>query len=256
MNTFRSSLPASPAPTPFVPPPEVIAILDVDQDLGRSLPASQRAAVAHAARARLLRIPQGAWEPEERGGMGHLIVSGLLARTVRLGRREALELLGPGDLIRPAPDDVTALIECEVAWQVVSSACVAVLDARFARMTSRWPQLTTAIVDRGLRRARWLAIQAAIASHPTVDERLMLMFCHLGERLGRMTPRGVAMDLPLSHRLLAHSVRALRPAVTVSLQRLRDAGRIEQTSRGRWLITHDGLAFADSLCRQPAMVVC
>jgi CRP-like cAMP-binding protein len=99
-----------------------------------------------------------------------------------------------------------------------------------------------------------MAIQAAVNAHPTIEERLMLTLAHLGERMGRVTRDGVLLELPLSHRLLAQCVQALRPSVTAGLLRLREDGRLLQPRRGQWLITQAGLNDVAQLCRQEVVV--
>lgn len=143
--------------------------------------------------------------------LGLLLLSGLMARTVRVGRRESLEVLGEGDLVQPWHEDDLSLIECDVQWTVLVRAQAAKLDDRLFRSIAPWPQLEAALVSRGLRRARWLAIQSAINAHPRVRDRLLLMLCHMGERTGRMGRDGISLELPISHRHLARwSARCAR----------------------------------------------
>jgi CRP/FNR family cyclic AMP-dependent transcriptional regulator len=91
-------------------------------------------------------------------------------------------------------------------------------------------------------------LQAAIAAHPIVEERLILLFCHLGERLGRVTPDGVALPLALTQRGIAQCVGALRPTVTTGLRRLCERGHLDRPAPRSWVITAEGAAYAVSLC--------
>jgi hypothetical protein len=58
-------------------------------------------------------------------------------------------------------------------------------------------------------------------------------------RWGRVTPSGIQIDIPLTHRLLALVVGARRPSVTASARELSQAGRIEPQAGSRWLLHGD-----------------
>jgi hypothetical protein len=68
----------------------------------------------------------------------------------------------------------------------------------------------------------------AIAHHPAVDERLLLLLWHMADRWGRVTPHGVSLSLRLTHELLADLIAVQRPSVTLSLQQLERQGRISR----------------------------
>ena len=233
----------------------VVSLLQIDADLGAGLPVEDLPAATLASRAEAVLLAKGPWQPAAAapGDLGLLLLAGLAARIVRVGRRESLELVGPGDLVRPGADEDASLVACDVRWEILEPGRAALLDQRFCRGVQPWPQIGAALSARATRRARWLAVQAAVNAHPTVEERVMLMLCHLGERMGRVTPDGVVLDLPLSHRLLSHCVHALRPSVTAALLRLRDDGRLRRPSRRTWVVTHAGLDYAAGLCRQPVL---
>lgn len=242
--------PSSPAGGRFAARRPFVSLLAVDPELGRDVPEAELTAARLASRAHVLHLARGSWTSEtpEASGMGYLLLSGLVARKVRVGRRESLELLSEGDLISPWQEDELSLVECDVRWQVLARASAAELDDRFWRAMRAYPQISSALAGRGLRRAKWQAVQAAIAAHPTVQQRLLLMLCHLGERTGRMSRAGILIDLPLSHGLIAGVVHATRPSVTTALLRLRDRGLIDKHDRHLWLITHAGLECASELC--------
>lgn len=230
----------------------VTCLLDFDPDLGADVDPGELAAASMATRAAVLHVAKGPWDPPDaaRPALGYLILDGLLAREVRVGNRKSLELLGAGDLVQPWREEHESLLACDIRWEALTRVSVAVLDARFCRVLRPWPQVHAALLGRALRRARWQAMQAAINAHPTVEERLLLLFCHLGERMGRVTSAGVVLDLPLSHRLLSHVVRSLRPSVTTALLRLRDDGRLIREDGHRWRITPSGLELAAELCER------
>jgi CRP/FNR family cyclic AMP-dependent transcriptional regulator len=145
--------------------------------------------------------------------------------------------VGPGDLLRPwQRDPEDAVLPCRVEWQVLEPARMANLDGRFARAVGRWPQISSALVGRALRRARWHGVFAAISHTTRVDRRLVLAFWYFAERWGRVRPDGVVVRLPLTHEQLGALVGARRPSVTTALSRLAASGELQPVGRGEWLL--------------------
>jgi CRP/FNR family cyclic AMP-dependent transcriptional regulator len=192
--------------------------------------------------ARMQMLEVGMWdEPDngaQRDGYGLLVLDGILARRVTLGRFDCTELLGSGDLLRPwnFESATTASVSSHVSWNVVSPVRVAALDRRFALAVAPWPEIGAALMDRIVQRARWLAFQLAVSHVVRVDTRLLLMFWHFADRWGRMTREGARVRLPVTHGVLASVVGARRPSVTTALGRLQDEGLIERLPDGEWLL--------------------
>ena len=111
---------------------------------------------------------------------------------------------------------------------------LAVLNSRFALQVARWPDVTAAIIDRVVQRARWLSFHLAVCHIVGVEVRLLIVLWHFADRWGRVTPTGVKLPLPLSHGLLAGIVGARRPTVSTALGALREQGLVERTEGG-WL---------------------
>jgi CRP/FNR family transcriptional regulator len=63
-------------------------------------------------------------------------------------------------------------------------------------------------------------LAVAIALEPRVERRLLLKIQQLAERWGRVTPRGIRLDLRLTHQELADMVGAVRESVTIALRNL------------------------------------
>src|SRR3954449_12228305 len=82
-------------------------VLELDPDLGVHIPAETYAIAAGRAVADLETFAWiGPWEDDFEsidtdGHLGLLIVDGILARRITVGHRSGLELLGPGDVLRP-----------------------------------------------------------------------------------------------------------------------------------------------------------
>ena len=176
-------------------------------------------------------------DSELRGHLGLLVLDGLLTRQVTIGEATCAELLGGGDVLRPwtEVDTGIASIASESRWQVVMPTRIAILNARFALQTCRWPGVTAAIIDRVVQRARWLSFHLAVCHIVGVEVRLLIVLWHFADRWGRVTKNGVKLPLPLSHGLLAGIVGARRPTVSTALGVLRDQGLVERTEDG-WLM--------------------
>lgn len=218
-------------------------ILEADPDLLRGLPRSQLARARRACVAGTRRVSQGSWEPRgqgwEGGGFGLLVLSGHLVRSVGRGTRFGAELLGPGDLLRPwqtAADGASLLFEPR--WTAITTVELAVLDAAFARRARHFPELAEQLVDRVMQRSRQLAIAIAIAHQPRVEDRLHRLLWSYADRWGRVGPEGVALELPLTHSLLAELAAARRPTVSTALGRLTRAGLVERGGDA-WLLRGD-----------------
>jgi CRP/FNR family transcriptional regulator, cyclic AMP receptor protein len=221
----------------------VSRVLDEDPELCERLPLDQRPRATQVAIARTEDLDVGLWdEPDSpvnhRDGFGLLILEGLLARRVTLGRFDCTELLGQGDLLRPWTFEsaLTSSIPSKVTWNVVVPARMAALDRRFAISVAPWPEVGAALMDRIVQRARWLAFQLAVCHVVRVDTRLLLMFWHFADRWGRMTKDGARVRIPVTHGVLASVVGARRPSVTTAIGRLQEEGLIERLPDGEWLL--------------------
>jgi CRP/FNR family transcriptional regulator, cyclic AMP receptor protein len=111
----------------------------------------------------------------------------------------------------------------------------ALLDLRFAARVGLYPEVAGALLGRAMQRSRTLAVNMAIAHYQRTDRRLLLLFWHLADRWGRVTPDGIRLRLPVTHQLLADLVAARRPSVTSALQVLMREGLIERVDDG-WLL--------------------
>jgi CRP-like cAMP-binding protein len=226
-----------------------IRLLEAQPDLAEGLSPEDEAQARRHVVALLDSIEQGPWEPADRYNLdpaffGLLVIDGMIARDVELGGRRCSELLGPGDLLRPADyDDTEASVPSESALHVLEPSRVAVLDGRFARVACRYPELVSRLIGRTLRRSRWLAILLTISSMPRVDARVQALFWHLADRWGHVTLDGVVVPVRLTHDMIGRLVGAHRPSVTTALSELSRAGRISRLPHG-WLLKGDPLTAA------------
>jgi DNA-binding transcriptional ArsR family regulator len=217
-------------------------VLLEDPDLQEAIPDSERVRVTAEVIAQVEALDTGVWDeselPDVRNGFGLLVLDGIVARRVSLGRVHCSELLGQGDLLRPwsFATAATSSVRSDVIWNVVRPVRIAELDRRFALAVAPWPQVAAALMDRIVQRARWLAFQLAVCHVVRVDTRLLLMFWHFADRWGRMTKDGARVSLPVTHGVLASVVGARRPSVTTALGRLENEGLIERLPEGEWLL--------------------
>ena len=171
-----------------------------------------------------------------------LVLDGLLVRQVELEGLRCCELLGPGDLLRPwDEDDGAGTLECRAAWQVLEPTRVALLDADFARRACRWPSLTPELLQRTLRRSRAQSTLLAITQARRADVRLRVLFSHLADRWGRVTPHGIVLHLRLTHSVIAQLTGLRRPSVSISLGELERSGEIVRLSKDAWQISSRAL---------------
>ena len=217
----------------------LVRVADVDPDLfdGVEDPNARSASVAE-----VMRFERGSWRSpiegmDPQGHFGLLVFEGILIRRVRFGRRPVLELVGPGDVLRPwvtlGPD---SSLQQPSHWRVHERSELAVLDRRFAARVAPWPEVAASIMDRYVRRARLLSLHLSIAQLPRLREGLTALFWYLADRWGRMTADGIVIDVPLTHELLAGLVGARRPAVTTTLGELQRSGDITRRDDGRWVV--------------------
>jgi hypothetical protein len=221
---------------------EIISIVDADPDLGELLDAGQLERARREALTRVQRLTPGDWDvagalEADVHHRGFMIVDGLLSRSVDVLGRLCVELIGPGDVMRPWQwDDEGSHVQAEVGWSVLEPSRLAVLDHGLVIRIVPWPQLGVELFNRGTRRAHHLAVALAIAHHQRVDDRLLLTLWHLAERWGRVHPDGIVVPLPLSHQRLAEIVGAHRPSVTTAMGELTRAGAVSRRANGDWVL--------------------
>jgi CRP/FNR family transcriptional regulator, cyclic AMP receptor protein len=193
--------------------------LEIDPELGSGL-AGERFEAARRDTIGLVRtLPSGHWSWSDyrrfdASVIGLFVIEGLLAREVSLSNTICTELLGHGDLLRPLDEDGPyAPVPSSVDWTVLEPTAVAVLDARFAAATARWPEVLSGVTGRAVQRARWLSVQLAIRCLTRVDVRVLVLFWHLADRWGRVERNGVHVPMRLTHELLGRLIAVRRAKV-------------------------------------------
>ena len=220
--------------------PRVVRVLDVDEQLGQGLEGQRLAQARSCLTGRLFALDAGLWDVAPLRGTtnvstGLLVIDGFVAREMLKDDRASVELLGPGDLLRPW-DEPESLIPFAVRWNVLSAVRAVVLGPAFAAQVHAFPEVTVALLSRVYGRAQRLAESQAIAHTAAIKERLHAMLWHLADRWGRVTVDGVVVPLALSHRMLAELVGARRPTVSAALAELAHEGAVVRRGDGTWLL--------------------
>jgi CRP/FNR family cyclic AMP-dependent transcriptional regulator len=96
-----------------------------------------------------------------------------------------------------------------------------------------------ALLERAIRRTLRMSIHQALLQLSPVETRLLVLFWHLAERWGRVTPDGISVRLRLSHEILGQLVGSRRASVTTALHRIDDSGLVIRRSDGTWLLRGD-----------------
>jgi hypothetical protein len=224
----------------FGEPEGTVRLLDVDPSLARGIERRVLDEARETLIADVIRIEPGEWEaahdkPASPLFLGYLILEGAFTREVSVSSRPSLELLGPGDLIRPwvAPRALEVM-HVSADWALLTTGHLAIIGEDFHRQAQAFPTILTVLMDRVVARARWVGFQVALCQLPRIDHRLILTFRYVAERWGVAGPRGVKIPIRLSHRSLAAMIGARRPKVSSALTQLSDLELIEQDKDGTW----------------------
>jgi CRP-like cAMP-binding protein len=224
------------------PAVETVTVLEHDGELADLVEPERRPAAARSSLARVLHVPRGTWAARDSAGeadAGHglLVLGGILVRRVGLEGRQAAELLGPGDLLRPLEHDgEQATLPFEASWRVLVPLRLAVLDRRWSARMAPFPEVAIGLTARAMLRSRRLANMFLIAGYPHLEDRLWLLLWELADRYGTVRHDGVHVPVPMTHQVLSELAGARRPAVSAALARLTE--RVERVRDG-WLLYGD-----------------
>lgn len=217
-----------------------VRLLEVDRGLADALDERSRAEAEALAVADVLAVQPGTWTSELRQegwrrGLGLLMLEGLLVREVKVKRRSFLELLGPGDLIRPWTDrpERAPSVSASPKWEVLTPARLAVLDRELGLRLSQWPELIGVLLDRAEERSRSLAVQLALRQEGRIEERLRFILWHLARRWGETDGERVVLRLgPLSPQVLGRMAATTPSSAADALRRLQERGVVERLEGG------------------------
>lgn len=207
-----------------------VRLLDVDPDLSEGIEPDRASDAARASLVDTFTLLPGSWTDAQRFGplTSCYLISGFVGHRLRTEPGNSLEILGPGSLLLPTPPAHVTVGESE--WRVLCPSWLAVLDTPFQHATAAFPALAWNLSVRGLSRARSLSVQLAAARDPKLPSRLLLLLEHLGGLYGRVGTKGISVNIPLSHEVLAEMVAATRPAVSKAMKSLERAGQLSRSA--------------------------
>lgn len=206
----------------------IASLLDLDPDLGEALTPERFEVVRQRLGVRHEHVDPADWSPPDdaESGLGLLVTGGFMVRTVALEHRQAAEILGPGDLLRPWQDDGDhAVYPFSSAWRVLQPVTAAILDRQFMLRAAAVPELTEAFVKRAFVRSRRVAGHLVLAQFASVEHRVLLALWHLADLWGKVRADGIILPIPLTHEIIGQIVGARRPAVSAALGALESNGR-------------------------------
>jgi CRP/FNR family transcriptional regulator len=180
---------------------------------------------------------------DQTGQAMYVLVSGQV-KVVALtpeGKEVILALHGAGDFFgemalldhRTSPADVVAMVPCKV---------LLIRAADFRRLLNR-AAVRQALMQTLCVRCRTAWEQLKAMSHYTTEARLRAVFVFLAERFGVAASGGTAVDLALSHKVLADLAGVTREQVTRAMGVLQARGLLHIEASRRVVIPDlEGLA--------------
>jgi CRP-like cAMP-binding protein len=220
---------------------EAVHLLEADPDLGALLSEGRRAEAERELVVRTHRLPIGPWDVTRLAGasadhLGLLILDGVLARELLVADQISVELLGPGDVVRPGHDAMPDEIPFGTYWRAISDMRLAVLDARFMRAAAMVPEAIPALLASVSRRTGTVSRQLVIVQGQAVENRVLATLDELAQRWGVRTGEGTVLPGFISQGTLALLLGARRPSVTSAMVRLTARGLVARHPDGRWLL--------------------
>jgi CRP/FNR family transcriptional regulator, cyclic AMP receptor protein len=219
----------------------VVQIFAHEPELLQHAPQAEADAARHRTIVASLSLPRGDVTPStlrsDPFDLGFLVLDGLMLKSVEVAGGRTVELLGPGDVIRPwRAAEEESPVRVAQAYHVAEPTRLALLDRRFEQDVAGWPGVVAQLLDRVAARAEALSIQLALAQLPRLEVRLLFIFWHIAQRFGHVEPRGVCLP-PLRQETLAEMTASRRPSVNGALARLRERGLIVAGRPGQWILT-------------------
>jgi CRP-like cAMP-binding protein len=91
-------------------------------------------------------------------------------------------------------------------------------------------------VERAVERSHSLALHVAIHCIRRVDTSLLVLFAHLADRFGKVTPQGIVIPIQLTQQDLGKLVGATRQSINIALGELAERGTLQRRENATWLL--------------------
>jgi CRP-like cAMP-binding protein len=236
------------ARSPEEPRAPGVRLLDAEPDLGVLMTETELADARIRAVLPIVDLEPGDWRvsvlsqsPGVRGDVhGFLAVSGAVTLEVELVNRTSTRLVVPGDLVLLDGLD-SETIPAVWRWAALTNVRLAVFDERLILFGHRWPSLLTAILKRGAAESRHAQLQHVVSQVPRVEDRLVLLFWTLADRIGTTRSDAVWVPLTLTQETIGRMIGARRPTVSLALRSVAQRGVITREADG-WLLDRGSLA--------------
>lgn len=212
-----------------------VALLDREPDLAVGLDAQQLRRARAEAVLETVRVPRGDVDPAAAPRAPALVLGGFLAREVHLAARPAAQLLGPGDVV-DLRETAAADLPCEIRWRAHTPLSLAVLGARFERLTVEHPAVAAAVRSRLADQSARALLVAAVVALPRVEQRVVALLWIVAGRWGTMSPEGATVPVTLTHEALGRLAGARRSTVTLALGRLAEHGVLLRRADGHLVL--------------------
>ena len=132
-----------------------IALVDADPDLEAVVAPEDRERARREVLARVARLSPGRWDvaahhEPDRHHRGFLVLDGLLSREVEVLGRRCVELIRPGDVLRPWQwDQEGSHVRAEIGWQVLEPTDLHNVEA-FCAAYGRWRIAEREVAQNGI----------------------------------------------------------------------------------------------------------
>lgn len=222
--------------------PEHVPLMELEPELLKLVPAADREAAQRVPLVTRHELTAGRLDPRTlvtggREPFGALVIEGAICCDTTLGTHSSCHLFGPGAIIRPR-EQAGFSLPWQTGWACVTDTTLAVLEHDFPTFLARWPELSEHVQHQFDIQQEALLCQCAWTGLSRVDDRILALFWHLADTWGRVRPEGVAIPLPLTHRLIGRLVAAERATISLALSRLAAEELLVKIGPRTWLLSH------------------
>jgi CRP/FNR family transcriptional regulator, cyclic AMP receptor protein len=221
-----------------------VPLMSVEPGFLGCVPERDRSAAALAPMVTRHELPIGSFRPSElslssAAPFGLLVITGAICRETTLADHASAHLFGPGTIVQLNADTTDASLSWTTRWSCVIDSTVVALDDDFPQYLIRWPALGAIVRQQLASQVEAALRQCALTGLSRVDDRILALFWHLADGWGTVRHDGIAIRLPLTHRLIGRLVAAERATISLGTSRLAERGLLGRTGTRTWLLNPD-----------------